>query len=443
MAGETILVIDDGAEARNFIVDYVLRPNGYQALTANNGKKGLKLAQQHHPDLILLDLQMPGMDGFGVLQRLAELGLNIPVVIVTFHGSEEIAIEVYRLGVRDYVKKPFEEDEMLGAIERALRESRMQREIDDINHKLGQANREIQKQRTELKRLYRLSQNVSALLDTSQLLPGIVDDALELVEADEGYIYLYQNASFVCRAYRLQSDGSGGGAALGSVINDPVAAAMIDYRRPVVLDKARTPGNATSAIYVPLTLGDAFMGVLGVKRYTNANGDFSRRQAALLTILANHAALALVNAAQSTYKPLLDLPEDDEEAEESLWTTTIFVSYSRTDWNDYVKPLVDRFRADGLRVWVDQSGLEGGQDWLDTIGRALDKCRYMILCVSPDALISEYVKIEYRYFIDERKPIFPVICRPARLPPELRPIQNIPYTQLDQLIQYLKRITRN
>jgi len=177
LAGETILVIDDGAEARNFIVDYVLRPNGYQALTANNGKKGLKLAQQHHPDLILLDLQMPGMDGFGVLQRLAELGLNIPVVIVTFHGSEEIAIEVYRLGVRDYVKKPFEEDEMLGAIERALRESRMQREIDDINHKLGQANREIQKQRTELKRLYRLSQNVSALLDTSHLLPGFVVEA--------------------------------------------------------------------------------------------------------------------------------------------------------------------------------------------------------------------------------------------------------------------------
>lgn len=306
------------------------------------------------------------------------------------------------------------------------------------------ANREIQKERTELKRLYRLSQRVSGLLDMSQLLPSILDDALEITEAEEGYIYLYQDAHFVCQAYRLQGDGRGGGAAPGAIITDPVAEALIDQPRPLILDDDHTPGTATGALYVPLTSGDTFLGVMGVRRYTNTSNDFGKRHAALLTILANHAAMAIANATQAASMPLVNLPDEDaEDDEESLWTRTIFVSYSRTDWNDYVKPLVDDCRAAGLRVWIDQSGLEGGQDWLNTIGRALDKCQYMILCVSPDALISEYVKIEYRYFIDERKPIFPVICRPARLPPELRPIQNIAHNQRDELIMYLKRITRS
>lgn len=443
MAEETILVIDDGAEARDFIIDYVLKPNGYRALVADGGKKGLKLAEKHKPDLILLDLQMPGMDGFGVLQRMADLGLNIPVVIVTFHGSEEIAIEVYRLGVRDYVMKPFSVEEMLGAIERALRESRLLREKEVITRRLGRANREIQKQRSELKKLYRLSQSVSTLLDMSELLPTIVDDALEIAEADEGYIYLYQNAHFVCEVYRWSGDGQGGGAVLGSIVDDTIATSMLTKPGPRLLDNDQTPGDATCALYVPMMLGETLVGVLGVKRYTSDLGSFARRQAAMLTILANNAAIALSNATLTRIRPPVDLPPYDEDDEESLWTKTIFVSYSRTDWNDYVKPLVDQVRAAGLQVWVDQSGLEGGQDWLDTIGRALDKSRYMILCISPDALISEYVKIEYRYFIDERKPIFPVVCRPARLPPELRPIQNIPYTQLDQLIEHLKRITRD
>lgn len=119
---------------------------------------------------------------------------------------------------------------------------------------------------------------------------------------------------------------------------------------------------------------------------------------------------------------------------------TVFVCYSRVDWPDYVRPLVDRLRAEGVAVWIDQRLLEGGQDWLDEINAALERCAVMVLCVSPEALASRYVKMEYRYFVDENKPIIPLICRETHLPAELRRIQFLPYADLDRLVEHLQKL---
>lgn len=117
-------------------------------------------------------------------------------------------------------------------------------------------------------------------------------------------------------------------------------------------------------------------------------------------------------------------------------TESIFVSYSRRDWETHVRPMVEYLRQAGFSVWVDQHLLQGGQDWRDEINHALDVCSRMILCVSPDALESKYVRLEYRYFLDEDKPIIPVICRETKLLPELRPLQWLPY-DLEALAQLL------
>jgi WD40 repeat protein len=121
-----------------------------------------------------------------------------------------------------------------------------------------------------------------------------------------------------------------------------------------------------------------------------------------------------------------------------IGTESIFISYSRRDWDGYVRPMVERLRQAGFSVWVDQHLLQGGQDWRDEINHALDVCSRMILCVSPDALDSRYVRLEYRYFLDENKPIIPVICRETKLLPELRPLQWLPY-DMDALIQLLNQ----
>ena len=119
---------------------------------------------------------------------------------------------------------------------------------------------------------------------------------------------------------------------------------------------------------------------------------------------------------------------------------TIFVSYSRTDWIQFVEPMIKLLNAQELSVWLDQHLLESGDDWLDKIGDALETCDRMILCVSPEALESRFVKMEYRYFFNHGKKIYPLICRAATdVPPELQGIQYFPYERLNDLIAILKR----
>ncbi len=133
-------------------------------------------------------------------------------------------------------------------------------------------------------------------------------------------------------------------------------------------------------------------------------------------------------------EPTRAAPDNSRDLVDEQPPPDIFVSYSRRDWDEFVEPLVASLRENGLSVWVDQHLLQGGQDWMDEINHALKMCRLMILCVSPDALQSRYVKLEYRQFFNTNKPILPVICHPAELPAELGGIQYLPYDEPDTLI---------
>lgn len=123
MAGERVLIVDDSDEVREIIASLVLEPAGYSVLTANNGADGFRLLMETRPDLLILDEQMPGMTGLQVLRAMREQNLQIPVIFMTAFGSEDLAVQAFRLGVRDYVIKPFEPPEMGRAIERGLRGS--------------------------------------------------------------------------------------------------------------------------------------------------------------------------------------------------------------------------------------------------------------------------------------------------------------------------------
>ena len=127
-ANERVLVMDDSLVYRDLIVNHVLKPNGYETLAAADGREGLQVALDQKPDLIITDLRMPGLDGIEVLQGLCDAGHDIPVILMTLHGSEDLVVQAFRLGAKDYVIKPFDVEEMLAAIDRALTEQRLRRE---------------------------------------------------------------------------------------------------------------------------------------------------------------------------------------------------------------------------------------------------------------------------------------------------------------------------
>ncbi len=115
-----ILIVDDEPEMVRGLEDN-LRFEGYQTIAAGDGKRGLALALSEMPDLLLLDLTMPGMSGWDVCRELRQKGLDIPVIMLTACGEEGDRVLGLELGADDYVTKPFGLRELLARIRAVLR----------------------------------------------------------------------------------------------------------------------------------------------------------------------------------------------------------------------------------------------------------------------------------------------------------------------------------
>ena len=101
------LVIDDEKSLLK-LLEIGLKEVHYEVISAENGKKGLELFQTSAPDAIVCDLGLPDIDGIEVLKRIRQLNGDIPVIMITAHGSVQTAISAMKLGAYDYVEKPFD-----------------------------------------------------------------------------------------------------------------------------------------------------------------------------------------------------------------------------------------------------------------------------------------------------------------------------------------------
>jgi two-component system chemotaxis response regulator CheY len=118
---EGILVVDD-TEFMVRVLEEIFTGEGYTVRTARNGPEALALYEETLPDLVTLDVVMPGMDGLEVLGRLRELDPSAKVIMVSAVGLEAKVMEAVRLGARNYILKPFERDKVLEAARRVLDE---------------------------------------------------------------------------------------------------------------------------------------------------------------------------------------------------------------------------------------------------------------------------------------------------------------------------------
>jgi DNA-binding response OmpR family regulator len=132
-----ILVVDDEERIVNFLRSK-LKALGYEVLTASNGLEGLEQVQAQEPDLIVLDLLMPKMDGLEMLKELRNFS-SVPVIILTAKGADADRIKGLQLGADDYLPKPFNPDELVARIEAVRRrlepsEKRQIPEVFNLEH---------------------------------------------------------------------------------------------------------------------------------------------------------------------------------------------------------------------------------------------------------------------------------------------------------------------
>jgi len=116
----TILVVDDEPDICSSVKD-ILEDEGYSVITAENGAAARQVVQRRQPDMILLDIWMPDIDGISLLKEFtADMGLRVPVVMMSGHGTVETAVEATRLGARDYIEKPLSLAKLLHTVEKTL-----------------------------------------------------------------------------------------------------------------------------------------------------------------------------------------------------------------------------------------------------------------------------------------------------------------------------------
>lgn len=135
LRGSRILVVDDEERIRT-ILAAVLHDAGYEVETAQNGNEAINKAMMFTPHLAIVDLRMPGMDGLATISRLKELLPRTVTIILTAHGTIQSAVQAIKQGVYDYLTKPFDNEQMLLVVERALEVYYLTEEIEQLKGEL-------------------------------------------------------------------------------------------------------------------------------------------------------------------------------------------------------------------------------------------------------------------------------------------------------------------
>jgi GAF domain-containing protein/CheY-like chemotaxis protein len=301
MAMEKILIIDDSTQIRSFLSE-MLRPLGYAVSTASDGKRGLDKALTERPDLILLDFNLPRLSGIEILEALHKDNYEVPVILMTAHGSESVAVQAFRLGVRDYIPKPFETEQILEVIERALTESRLRRERDQLMLRLEQTNRHLERRLMDLSTLYAVGQSVTSLLDLEKLLKRVVEAAAYLTGADEAFLFLIEEGKdeLSLRDSRGLNEKWVPGSRLK--IQDTLMGTVVTTGKPLTLDSAAESRElkmldhpVSALVNVPLKVKDDTIGVLGVTSKIPGRA-FAQDDLSRLAALADYAVVAIENA---------------------------------------------------------------------------------------------------------------------------------------------------
>jgi GAF domain-containing protein/FixJ family two-component response regulator len=303
MAAEKVLVVDDAQGVIDFLSDYVLRPNGYEVLSAVDGEGGLSLALRENPDLMILDLEMPRMSGMEVLEALNEKGSDIPVIVITFHGSETIAADTFRMGVKNYITKPFKMEEILEAIEQALRESRLRKERSELLKRVQSANKELERRIKEFNILHGIGQAMNSLLQLEDLLKRAVEAAVYVTGAQHGILHLLDPESGSLQVAARQDSDEDNTDGRRIEVDEAWVREVIETGKakilPTPIEEASEGSEVSdvseSLVIVPLKIRGKLMGTVAVAS-PSAERPFSGSDKYLLSVLADYVAVGVENA---------------------------------------------------------------------------------------------------------------------------------------------------
>ena len=320
-----ILVVDDVPANLDILVEALDR-EGYNVLVASNGTTALEVAAYARPDLILLDVMMPGIDGFETCRRLqADRNLeDTPVIFLTARDDIEGIVEGFEAGGLDYITKPFKKEEVLVRVRTHLERTLLARNLAELNahleQKVAERTREVQLRLKELEGKDRIAQHLLTFNTLEETLAVVLEVITNILKLDSAAVFLRENGELHATAAIGVTDPGAiiGRSELAKLSFAPNAAATqsIEQKSATMVKDADPP-----TALVPILRDEDVLGLIQVENHQSKR-DITDADLKTLTSFALQSAVAITDAQvrqdPEAWRDQLDeILEIEEELEDS------------------------------------------------------------------------------------------------------------------------------
>lgn len=318
-SGDRILLVEHDPEISDLIGRQALRSAGYQVDVVSDSSSAIRRSLQAPPDLIIANLNLPGLSAKDLLIALTSQGVSTPLMVIARKGQEQDIIQAFRLGAADYILWPARDAEVISAVERVLGRVHEIRDRQRLNLKLSETNHALQLRARELTTLIGLGKAVIANTDQRKLLQKIVDGAVQVADADMAWLLIRndENKAFLLTAQHglpevwarkmntPLDDGISGLVALSgeslSIAGEPLL-------------KFRVANFGRAACAVPVRIQKEVIGIIVAARKDLR--PFEKIEETLMEAVADYTSLYLVNA--RLFRALNDTLQSSRQMEKRL-----------------------------------------------------------------------------------------------------------------------------
>lgn len=315
-AGDRILLVENDPEISDLIARQTLRSVGYRVEVVPDASSAIKLALQTPPDLIIADLNIPGLSAKDLLYALTSQGVHTPVLVIANKGQEHDIIQAFRLGASDYIAWPSRDAEVLSAVEHVLQRVQEGRDRQRLGKQVTDINHELQRTVSELTAIINIGKAVVSITDQRILFQKIVDGAGQVTEANMAWLLVrdQETRAFLLTAQRglpdvwakkMNMPMDDGVSSLVAVSGETLAMAGDPLRQ------FRIANLGKSVCVVPIKVQAEVIGLLIVVR--REARPFSKTEQTLLEAVSDYASISLVNA--RLFKILNDTVQSARESE--------------------------------------------------------------------------------------------------------------------------------
>ena len=297
--GDRILLVENDPEISDIIARQALTSLGYQVDVVQDSSSAIKLSLQTPPDLVIADLNLPGLSAKDLLVALTSQGVNTPLLVIAKKGQEHDIIQAFRLGAADYLLWPARDAEVVSVVERVLQRVHEIRDRQRLDLKLSETNQELQRTVRELTAIINIGKAVVSITNQRFLFQKIVDGAIQVSEADIAWLLVRseKRKNFLLTAHHGLPDTWS--SKMNMTLEDGISGLVVLSGETLSIAgdamlKFRVANLGRAACAVPIKVQKEVIGMLVVVRKEERS--FEKLEQTLLEAVADYASISLVNA---------------------------------------------------------------------------------------------------------------------------------------------------